>query len=56
MKKKIFCLMAMVAVLSSCNYTISMVHTEGTATDVIDNDQKSDADVSPNLTIPASVI
>lgn len=45
-----------IALLSSCTYSITMVHTEGTATDVVDTDQRADPDVSPEITIPASVI
>jgi hypothetical protein len=43
-------------VLSSCTYTISMVHTEGQASDVIDETSTPTANVSPTVTIPASVI
>ena len=45
-----------ISVINSCTYSITQVHTQGEATDVVDNNQKADADVSPNLTIPASVI
>ena len=38
--------------LSSCTYSVNQVHTEGTATDVIDEDQKATSDVSPNLAAP----
>lgn len=46
-------ILALVA-MSSCTYTISMAHTEGTATDTIDDTSSAKADVS--ATIPASVI
>ena len=36
--------------LSSCSYNISMAHTEGTATDTIDDNQTPT--VSPQITIP----
>jgi hypothetical protein len=42
--------------LSSCTYTISMAHTEGTATDTIDDTSSPKADVTATATIPASVI
>lgn len=38
--------------LSGCTYSITMAHTEGQATDLIDENQKADADIKPNLTIP----
>ena len=42
--------------LSACTYSITMVHTEGTATDVVDNNQKADGDVSPTVSIPATAL
>jgi hypothetical protein len=41
--------------LSACTYSITMVHTEGTATDVVDETNTPSTTVSPNLTVPASV-
>lgn len=41
--------------LSSCTYTISMVHTEGQASDVIDETATPTANVSPQVTIPAKL-
>lgn len=38
--------------LQSCTYTITMVHTEGSATDVVDETQSTQADIKPDLTIP----
>ena len=49
-------ILALAFLFSSCTYTITLVHTEGTATDVVDDTSSAKADVSPNLTIPASVI
>lgn len=40
-------------VLNGCTYSINMVHTEGVASDVVDETQRADADVRPSLTIPA---
>jgi hypothetical protein len=39
--------------LSSCTYSINMVHTQGEASDVIDEEQTPKTDISPDLTIPA---
>ena len=39
--------------LSGCTYSITMAHTEGQTTDLIDEQQKANAEVKPNLAIPA---
>ena len=41
-----------VSIFSGCTYNVSMAHTEGTASDVIDDTQAPENTVSPNLTIP----
>jgi hypothetical protein len=41
--------------LSSCTYSITMVHTEGTASDVVDEQQTPSTNVSPNVSLPTSV-
>ncbi len=46
------CLLSMFA-LAGCTYNISMAHTEGTASDVIDDTQSPQNTVSPNIEIPA---
>lgn len=38
--------------LCSCTYSINMVHTEGQASDVVDEQQEPKADISPNINIP----
>jgi hypothetical protein len=42
--------------LTSCTYSITMVHTDGTATDVVDTNQTPKTDVSPEITVPASIV
>jgi hypothetical protein len=42
--------------LSSCTYTISMVHTQGEASDVIEETSSASAKVDPQLNIPASIL
>jgi hypothetical protein len=37
---------------SSCTYTITLVHTQGQATDVVDDTNTPTAHVSPTLNIP----
>lgn len=43
--------------LYSCTYSITMVHTEGQATDIVDETATNtpSTSVSPNLTIPSSL-
>jgi len=41
---------------SACTYTISMAHTEGSASDVIDDTSSPKADVTATATIPASLV
>ena len=38
-------------ITQSCTYNISMVHTEGQATDIIDATQEADPNISPNFDI-----
>lgn len=38
--------------LTSCTYSINMAHTQGSASDLIDETQTSNPDVKPNLTLP----
>ena len=42
--------------LTSCTYSITMVHTQGQATDVVDETSTPKANVSPSFEIPASVL
>lgn len=36
--------------LGSCTYNVSMAHTEGTATDVIDDTASNTPNISPTIT------
>ncbi len=38
--------------LNSCTYSITMVHTDGNATDVVDETTSQKPNVSPNISIP----
>lgn len=42
--------------MTSCTYTITLVNTEGMASDVVDETSTAKADVSPTLSIPASLL
>lgn len=41
-------------IASACTYSITMVHTEGTASDVVDEQQTPSTTVSPHINIPLS--
>lgn len=49
---KILIVLHLCSILSSCTYNVSMAHTEGTATDVIDDTASNQPNVSPNISIP----
>lgn len=51
---KIYLITIVCLFMTSCTYTISMAHTSGTASDVIDDTSSPKADVT--ATIPASVV
>lgn len=56
---KMYCLAllsCLTLIVSSCTYSITMVHTEGTASDVVDETQTSQPNVKADLNIPASVL
>ena len=43
---------SLIFMLSGCTYSINMAHTQGTATDLIDETQSNEPNVSPNVSIP----
>lgn len=47
--------LAMLCMLSGCTYSITMVHTEGSATDVVDETQSNTPNVSPNVSVVPGV-
>jgi hypothetical protein len=49
MKKLILLILPL---LASCTYSITMVHTEGEASDVVDDTTTPTANVSPTVSIP----
>lgn len=38
--------------LNACTYSINMIHSEGSATDLIDENQTAQPDIKPNISIP----
>ena len=53
-----YMLIFMLALLSSCTYSITMVHTQGEATDVVDETATNtpSTTVSPTVTVPLKSI
>ena len=43
---------AMLVSLTACSFSINQIHTQGIASDVVDEDQKADATVSPDISLP----
>lgn len=43
----------MLLLLTGCTYSINMVHTQGQASDVVDETQSNQPDIKPVLEIPA---
>ena len=41
--------------LTSCTFSVNLVHTEGSASDVVDENQRADPDVNATLEIPAHI-
>jgi len=39
------------SLLSGCTYSITMVHTSGTASDVVDEQQTPTADIKPDIKV-----
>lgn len=52
--REMFLITAMSIFLVSCSYSISLVHTEGHAEDVIDDTKTNTTDVAPSLSVPVS--
>lgn len=46
------CILPFMLMCTACTYSITMVHTEGTATDVVDETATNTPNVSPTVTIP----
>ncbi len=42
--------------LSSCMISMNQIHTEGSATDVVDEQQDSEPTVSPTISLPVKAL
>ena len=51
---KIYVIIMVIGVISACTYTITQVHTEGAASDVVDDTDTITP--STNITVPISAI
>ena len=45
---------AMLCVLTACTLSMNQIHTQGSASDVVDENQDANADVSPDISLPIS--
>lgn len=41
---------------TSCTYSITMVHTEGQASDVVDETATNSPDIKPTVSVPATAL
>lgn len=48
----IILMLIMIISVTGCTYSINMVHTEGTASDVVDETDEVEPEISPTLSIP----
>ncbi len=48
-----FCILGIAFLATACTYSINQVHTEGSASDVIDETQEASPDISPTVSVPA---
>lgn len=42
--------------ITACTYSITQVHTQGTATDVVDEQQTPSTTISPDITVPVTAV
>lgn len=52
----VYVILILLTLLPSCSINITLVHTDGTATDVVDDAATTSAKVDPTLTIPATTV
>lgn len=51
-----YALISIIVLFSSCTYSITMVHTEGAASDIVDEQQTPSTSINPTVNIPAKVL
>jgi hypothetical protein len=42
-------LISLMIFVTACTYSVNLIHTEGSASDVVDEDQKADADLQATV-------
>ncbi len=42
--------------LTGCTYSVNLIHSQGKAEDMIDEQQEAKPDVSPTISVPASLM
>lgn len=42
--------------LTGCTYSVNLIHSSGTATDMIDEDQRADPTVNTNISLPIKAL
>lgn len=53
----VICLIFFALILfSGCTYSVNLIHSQGTSTDLIDETQTTDPKIDPNLNIPSGPI
>lgn len=49
-------IIGLIIILSGCTYSINLIHSEGTTSDVIDENQSATPNISPTITgIPSAI-
>lgn len=56
MRKLLIIFVLHCSLFSSCTMSVNVIETSGDAENIIEEDQKTDADVSPDVSIPAAVL
>lgn len=52
----LFMLVFIIGYCFACTYSITQVHTQGTASDVVDENQTPTSTVNPNINVPVSAL
>lgn len=52
----IFMMLLFLVICTSCTISFQNISTHGVANDLVDENQKTDADIKPNISIPTGVI
>ncbi len=53
--QKLICV-TLCVLITSCTYSINLIHTQGSATDLVDEVSTPTSSISPTLTIPEAAL